>query len=142
MLTGVPRVVWLTAIAVCLTFLYSSCAAIGAAVGTGIGLATGQPEVALVTGPGGAWIGDKFAEGKREKERADKAEAALDRERQLESDLRATLLANKQIAEHNTSLSPGEFPTPLYGPPMPTPSPESKPLLSRTLWEIITGRGK
>src|SRR5689334_2599136 len=107
----VASLVLALAVGAWLAVAFPRCSAVGEAVGTGIGLATGQPEVALVTGPGGAWIGDKFAEGKREKERADKAEADLERERQNEAELRATFLANKAIAEHNQALQPGEAPT-------------------------------
>lgn len=141
MLRGAPRVVWLAAIAACLTFLYSSCAAIGAAVGTGLGFATGQPEVALLTAPAGAWVGDKFAEGKREKERADKAEADLERERQNQAELRATFLANKAIAEHNASLPFGEAPAPLYGPPMPKPNTSGRSWWDVSLWKRLFGGG-
>lgn len=119
----------------------NGCAAIGAAIGTGIGLATGQPEIALVTGPGGAWIGDKFAEGKREAKRADKAELDLQRERDIEAELRATLLANKAISEHNSGLPIGEAPTPLYGPPRPKPNTSPKSWWDVSLWKRLFGGG-
>lgn len=122
--------------------VFSSCAAIGAGVGTGIGLATGQPEVALVTGPAGAWIGDKFEQGKREAARADKAEAALERSRQDAADTRATLLANKAIAEHNQTLPAGEKPTPLYGAPQSgKPNTAPKSWLDVSVWKRLFGGG-
>lgn len=131
----------LAIVGVLLLIALQGCAAIGAGVGTGAALALGQPELALVTAPGGAWIGDKFAAGDREKERADKAEAELATERQNEAELRATFLANKAIAEHNEARPFGEAPTPLYGPPMPKPNTSPKSWLDIPLWKRLFGGG-
>lgn len=135
------RVVLSLAVTVCLLRALCGCAAIGAAIGGAGGALVAGPIGAVAGGTGGAEIGDVFAGRKRADERAAVAEAQLERERKTTSDLRATLLANKQIADHNATLAPGETPTRMYGPPAPERTDPPKPFFSRTLSEIF-GRGK
>lgn len=105
-MSGVPRVVLALCVAGCLTFLYSSCAAIGAAIGaTGGGVIAG-PAGAVVGGAAGAEAGDFVAGKKRAEKEAERAESELARARAQIEDLRATALANARIEAHNLNLPP------------------------------------